>query len=93
VQAPELPALSEFIPGFDFTPMVGIFARAGTSGSILQRIATDAMALTHDAEVITKLAAIGVETAGAGPGEFELAIESERNRAASAIKAAGLIPR
>jgi tripartite-type tricarboxylate transporter receptor subunit TctC len=91
-QAPALPALSEFIPGFDFAPMIGIFARAGTPLPILRRIADEAMAVASNAEVAERLAIIGVETAGAGPEEFKRALENESARVAVAVKAAGLTP-
>ena len=31
--APNVPAISEFIPGFDFAPVIGVFAKAGTPKS------------------------------------------------------------
>jgi tripartite-type tricarboxylate transporter receptor subunit TctC len=91
-QAPGIPALSEFIPGFDFAPMVGIFARTGTPVPILKRIATEAIAVASNAGVVERLAVIGVEAAGAGPEEFGHALKSESARAATAVTAAGLKP-
>src|SRR5215813_8055087 len=41
-QAPNLPAISEFIPGFDFAPVIGIFARSGTPPDVVQKIAAEA---------------------------------------------------
>jgi tripartite-type tricarboxylate transporter receptor subunit TctC len=90
--APDLPALSEFVPGFDFAPMVGIFARAGTPEPIRERVVTEAMAIAGDAEFVGRLSDIGVDAAGAGPEDFGRAIKSEGNRVIVAIRAAGLKP-
>lgn len=82
--------MSEFVGGFDFAPMVGIFARAGTPATILQKIAAAALVAANDPEVVAKLAAIGVEAAGAGPEEFRRALEGESTRVEAAVRAAGL---
>ena len=41
-QSPNLPSLAEFIPGFDFAPVIGIFARSGTPSPVVQKIAAEA---------------------------------------------------
>ena len=60
-QAPDLPAMSEFIPGFSYAPIVGIYARAGMPDAIAQKIAAEAMAIVKEPEVIKQLAKVGVE--------------------------------
>src|SRR4051812_43010825 len=39
-QAPDVPPIADLIPGFDFSVMVGILARAGTPQPIVDKIAT-----------------------------------------------------
>jgi cyclic beta-1,2-glucan synthetase len=55
-----LPALSEIIPGFNFAPIVGIYARVGLPPAIMQKIAAEAIAVVKEPEVIKALAVVGV---------------------------------
>jgi len=49
-QAPDLPAIAELIPGFNFASNVGIYARAGTSAAVIQKIAAEACAIVKEPE-------------------------------------------
>jgi tripartite-type tricarboxylate transporter receptor subunit TctC len=89
-QAPDVPAISEIIPGFNFASNVGIFARAGTSAAIMQKISTEAIAIVKEPEVIKQLAVVGVEPKGGGPNEFDRAIKGETERVAKVVKMAGI---
>jgi tripartite-type tricarboxylate transporter receptor subunit TctC len=89
-QAPDLPALSEIIPGFNFSPIVGIYARAGLPQPIMQRIAAEAIAVVKEPEVIKALAVVGVDPVGGGPEEFARALQGEIERVARVVRAAGI---
>jgi tripartite-type tricarboxylate transporter receptor subunit TctC len=89
-QAPDLPAISEIIPGFNFASTVGIFARAGTSASVMQKISAEAIAIVKELEVSKQLAIVGVEAKGGGPDEFDRAIKGETERVAKVVKMAGI---
>jgi tripartite-type tricarboxylate transporter receptor subunit TctC len=91
-QAPNLPAVAEFVPGFDFAPIIGIYARAGTDPAVLQRMATEAARVATEDDVTRELAVAGVEAAGAGSAAFEQALDSEIKRVGKAIAGAGLKP-
>ncbi|MEA2907890.1 MAG: hypothetical protein QOI12_5277 [Alphaproteobacteria bacterium] len=88
--APDLPAISEFIPGFNFAPIVGIYARVGTSAAVMQKIAAQATAIVNEPDVIKQLAVVGVEPAGGGPEEFGRALKGEIERVAKVVKAADI---
>jgi len=45
--APNLPAIAEMVPGFNFAPIVGIYARTGTPAGIIQKIAAEANAIVR----------------------------------------------
>jgi tripartite-type tricarboxylate transporter receptor subunit TctC len=92
-QAPDLPTVSEFIPNFDFAPLVGIYVRDGTPSAVVSRLADEAVAIVREAEVAAQLAAIGVETDGAGTEEFKTSLARETQRVAKAVQTAGLEPR
>ena len=51
-EAPDVPAVSEIIPGFDFAPVIGVFAKAGTPKAAIDKIAAEAMAVMKMPEVI-----------------------------------------
>jgi tripartite-type tricarboxylate transporter receptor subunit TctC len=89
-QAPDLPAISELIPNFNFAPIVGIYARAGTSPAIMQKIAAEAIAIVKEPEVIKQLAVVGVEPVGGGPDDFRRALDGEIDRVAKVVQAAGI---
>jgi len=89
-QAPDLPSLAEFIPGFDFSPVIGIFGRTGTPFMVVQKLVAEALAVIKEPDVVRRLAAVGVEPAGAGPDDFALVLQAEIRRAAQAVQAAGI---
>jgi len=85
-QAPDLPAISEFIPGFNFASNVGIYARAGTSAAIMRKIAAEASAIVKEPDVINQLAILGVEPRGGGPEEFDRVLKDEIKRVGQVVK-------
>ena len=89
-QAPDLPSLAEFIPGFDFAPVIGIFARAGTSPGVLQKISSEALAVVVERDVVRQLAVVGVLPAGFGPEDFASVLQAETKRVADVVRAAGI---
>ena len=92
-QAPDLPSLAEFIPGFDFAPVIGIFGRTGTPPAVVQKIVAEALAVVGEPDLIRQLAVVGVEPAGAGPQDFASILQAEGRRAAEAVRAAGIKPK
>jgi tripartite-type tricarboxylate transporter receptor subunit TctC len=88
--APNVPALAEIIPDFNFAPIVGIYGRVGTPPAIMQKIAAEATATVKEPEVIRALAVVGVESTGGGPEEFGRALQGEIERVAKVVKAAGI---
>jgi tripartite-type tricarboxylate transporter receptor subunit TctC len=92
-QAPNVPSLAEFIPGFDFAPVIGIFGRSGTPSTVVDKIVAEAVAVVQERELIRQLAVVGVEPAGAGPQDFAAALQAETHRVAEAVRAAGIKPK
>jgi tripartite-type tricarboxylate transporter receptor subunit TctC len=91
-QAPAIPAIAETIPGFDFAPIVGVLAPAGTPRAIIDKIAAEVVAVTKSADAQAAFTAAGIEPVGAGPEGYAKAIADENARMAKAIQAAGLKP-
>ena len=90
--APDLPAISELVPGFDFAPIVGVLAPAGTPTGIIQKLGAEIVAVTKLPEVVQQMATAGIDPVGAGPDDYAKAIADENARMAPAIKAAGMKP-
>jgi tripartite-type tricarboxylate transporter receptor subunit TctC len=90
--APDVPAISEFIPGFDFAPVIGVFAKTGTPKAAIDKIAAEAMAVVKMSEVVAQLAKVGVEPAGAGPADYAKGLKDEADRVAATVKAANIQP-
>ena len=91
-QAPDVPAVAETIPGFDFAPIVGILAPTGTPKAIMDKIAADVVAVTKTPEAQKQLAGSGIEAVGGGSDDYAKAIADENARMAKAIDAAGIKP-
>ncbi len=91
-QAPDVPAVAETIAGFDFAPIVGILAPAGTPKGIMDKIAAEVVAVTKNPETQKQLAGSGIEAVGGGSDEYAKAIADENARMAKAIEAAGIKP-
>jgi tripartite-type tricarboxylate transporter receptor subunit TctC len=91
-QAPNVPAIAELIPGFDFAPIVGVLAPAGTPKAIIDKIAAEVVAVTKMPDAVQALNVAGIEAVGGGPDAYAKAIADENERMAKAIQAAGLKP-
>jgi tripartite-type tricarboxylate transporter receptor subunit TctC len=91
--APDVPPVASVIPGFDFAPVVGIYARTGTPAEFIQKVADEVAVIVEEPEVIKQLSATGIEVAPAGPKEFGDTLKSESDRVAKVVAAAGMAPR
>lgn len=89
-QAPDVPAIADIVPGFDFAVMVGMLARVGTPAAIVDKIATEAIAAVKTPEAQKQYAAVGIEQSTAGPAGFKQAIDEEIARVSAAITSAGI---
>jgi tripartite-type tricarboxylate transporter receptor subunit TctC len=91
-QAPDAPPVADYIPGFDFAPVIGLFARVGTPQAIVDKFSAEAVATVNEPDIIKALAVTGVEVAGGGPDAYVKSIKDEVARVAETVKAAGIHP-
>ena len=87
---PDVPAIAEMVPGFDFAVIVGVLAATGTPQAAVDRIAAEMAAVAKMPDTIQVLANAGVESVGGTPAEYGKAILDENERLAKAIKAASI---
>lgn len=91
-QEPNVPAIAEIIPGFDFAPVVGVLAATGTPSSAIDRISAEMAQIAKMPEVIATLNTAGIEPIGSTPADYNKAILGENERLAKAIVASGIKP-
>ena len=89
--APEIPTISETLPGFDLDIWQSVVVPAGTPKEIVQRLyASLAKAMAND-EVKQKLLAVGIQpTISKSPEEFGALIKSQAETREKVIKAVGM---
>jgi tripartite-type tricarboxylate transporter receptor subunit TctC len=80
------------ISGFDFAPVVGILALAGTTTNIVAKISAEAARVLKMPETIQALAAAGIEAVGGSVADYTAIISGENARVATAVKAAEIEP-
>ena len=90
--APDVPPIADFIPGYEFAPAIGIYARVGTPDAAIRKIASEVAALVKEPELVKQLAATGIDPAGLGSEEYRAALKRESERVARTVAAAGMKP-
>lgn len=84
--APDLPAVSETLPGFDVTSWYGVFAPTGTPPEIVDKVSAEIAALLKSPEVQKKLEGLGAAPVGSSPKEFGTYVNAELKRWEGVIK-------
>ena len=91
-QTPNVPALAEKIPGFDFAFNVVVLARPGTPAEAINRINAAIAQVVKMPEVVEQLSKAGVEPVGASVAQTAAALQAEIQRISGAAQHAGLKP-
>lgn len=88
--APNVPAIAEIVPGFDFAVIVGVLAATGTPPAAIERISAEIEKIAKTPETIQTLANAGIDAVGSSPADYGRAVLAENERLAAAIKTAGI---
>jgi tripartite-type tricarboxylate transporter receptor subunit TctC len=75
--APELPAVSELLPGFESVTWFGIFGPRGLPPEVVTRVNQAVNAALAEPELKERFARLGAETAGGSPQQFAAVVRSE----------------
>jgi tripartite-type tricarboxylate transporter receptor subunit TctC len=87
---PDVPTVSESgVPGYSVTSWYGVFAPAGTSREIIGKLNTDISAALKNADVTSKLTALGAEVATTTPEEFGRIVRDEIKKWAKVVQTSG----
>ena len=87
---PDVPALSELLPGFAVTGWYGLVAPANTPREIVDKIQKDVAQVLADPKVRDNLAGDGAIPVASTPEEFRAFIAAETDKWAAVIKTAGV---
>ena len=77
---PNVPAIAEFVPGYEATTWYGLGAPSGTSGAIVAKLNHAVAAAIANPATKARLAKLGFETKPMTPANFRklLAVETEK---------------
>lgn len=88
--AKDLPALSEFIPGYAATSWHGFFAPAGTPKPIVDKLSSEVQAIMREPAVVAQMKKLGVDPVGSTQEQFAAHIAAETKRWAEVAKKANV---
>jgi tripartite-type tricarboxylate transporter receptor subunit TctC len=86
---PDIPAMSETIPGFDVFGWIGVFAPAGTPQPVIARLNAEITKILNDPEIIRRLESMTFEVIADSPEGLAERIRSEHAMWGAVVKAGG----
>lgn len=87
--APDIPTVSEVLPGFAVESVFGAVVPSATPREVVQKISADMARVLQSAEVRGRMAEIGLTPIGNKPEEFDAYIRAEIPKWAKVVKASG----
>jgi tripartite-type tricarboxylate transporter receptor subunit TctC len=89
---PDIPSLSDFLPGYEAEGWLGMGAPTGTPADVIATLNKQINAALSDSTIKEHLTAIGVVMRGGSPADFGNFIASETAKWGKVIKEAGIKP-
>ncbi len=87
---PNVPAIAEFVPGFEATTWVGFLLPAKTPDDIVHAIARDCDEVLRDPAIIDRVKKLAAEPVGGSPAQFATFLKADVERWKNVVKAANL---
>jgi tripartite-type tricarboxylate transporter receptor subunit TctC len=75
--APDIPAMGEYLPGFNVESLNGIVVQGGTPRAVVNRINADFLKIMQTPEMKGRMAEFGIVPVGNSPEQFEALIKTE----------------
>ncbi len=88
-QFPDVPAIGEFVPGYEFTAWVGSFAPKGTPRPIIDRLNAELQKALADPGVASKLTAQTLDPMHMTPEQFATRLKSDYDKYEKVIRISG----
>ncbi|MCC6889238.1 MAG: tripartite tricarboxylate transporter substrate binding protein [Hyphomicrobiales bacterium] len=89
---PEIPAVGEFVPGYEATMFYGLAAPANTPAEVISMLNKEVNLALADPKIRQRLASLDGEVLAGSPEAFRKLIAEETQKWARVIKAAGVKP-
>lgn len=78
--APDLPAISEVLPGYESNTWFGVFGPKGLPADVVIKVNQAVNQTVADPEVRDKLARLGIEATGGSPAAFQTLLRAEYDK-------------
>jgi tripartite-type tricarboxylate transporter receptor subunit TctC len=93
-EAPDVPTVAEVtgLKDFDYPPLIGVLAPAGTLRQTVTRLSAAIADATRHPEVAQRFTALGIDAVGSTPEAYVAQIRIDIVKYATAVKAARLEP-
>ena len=88
-QFPDVPAIAEFVPGYEFTAWVAAFAPAGVPRPIVDKLNDELRKALSDPGVASKLVAQTLDPMHMTPEQFAARLKSDYDKYEKVVKASG----
>ena len=88
---PNVPAIGEVVPGFEFTAWVGAFVPAGTPADVVNKLNLDLKKALMDPKVSKALKDVTLDPMYMTPAQFKKRLESDYTRYEKLMKKIGVI--
>jgi len=90
--APDLPAIAETLPGFEFSSWNGFLAPAGTPEEVLTAVRNEVVSFARSRDISDRLTRLGIVPGGLTAEQSQAVFKKDFESFAAAIKAAGIEP-
>lgn len=87
---PDLPALSEFYPGVEVNPWLGLFAPAGLPVPVLDRVRRETGTMLADPATRERVRGIALDPFPSTPQQFAAYVRSEYKKYGEVVRGAGI---
>jgi tripartite-type tricarboxylate transporter receptor subunit TctC len=87
---PELPTISEFLPGYEVSAWQGLCAPRNTPAEVIETLNKAVNAVLADPEVKAKFTDLGTTIHPGSPGDFQKLIVADTEKWARVVKTAGI---
>jgi tripartite-type tricarboxylate transporter receptor subunit TctC len=88
-QFPDVPAIAETVPGYEFTAWVGAFAPAGTPRPVIDRLNAEFKKAVNDPKIASKLDSLTLDPMHMTPEQFAARLKSDYARYGKMLRELG----
>jgi tripartite-type tricarboxylate transporter receptor subunit TctC len=87
---PNVPSISETVPGYEMLGWYSLVAQTGTPEEILAKVSADVVKIVKEPAFADKLKNLGIDVVGGDRAELDAFRRSQTERIAKLVKAAGI---